>query len=271
MFDLRNDHLHVSLLDPLADRERFGTRYCTGGYIFQISDHTAGDLLSGPTYPESFNVYDGQGIPDSFNRAPLRDIDDPFRALVIGVGQCDLKSDQVMEFCDWTVEANGSSIAFRTSQELASYALNLTRTVSLKDRTVRSETRIDNVGAVGFQISWFPHPFFPQPDGDELCRLNIRVGVRDNDGYAMRSNGFISRRDWPWDTDHYLALDHDAFEPLEIIQRHSALENTIRGRFSYAPRFFPIWGNLNTFSWEPYFENSIAPGQTMEWWMSYEF
>jgi hypothetical protein len=68
---LANETLTVELLDPALDRDRFGVRYCTGGYIFQIRDATLGDLLSGPTYPASFNWFDGQGIPDAFNLSPL--------------------------------------------------------------------------------------------------------------------------------------------------------------------------------------------------------
>ena len=71
MYSLKNESLEVSILDPLADQQRFGTRYCTGGYIFQVVDPKLGDLLSGPTYPDSFNVFDGQGIPDAFNLSPL--------------------------------------------------------------------------------------------------------------------------------------------------------------------------------------------------------
>src|SRR4026208_1564929 len=71
MYTLTSEFLEVSILDPLADQERFGTRYCTGGYIFQIMDRRHGALLSGPTYPDSFNWFDGQGIPDAFNLSPL--------------------------------------------------------------------------------------------------------------------------------------------------------------------------------------------------------
>ena len=38
MYTLSNEQLTVSILNPLADQSRFGVRYCTGGYIFQISD-----------------------------------------------------------------------------------------------------------------------------------------------------------------------------------------------------------------------------------------
>ena len=63
MFTLSSETLVVEILDPVADQERFGVRYCTGGYIFQVTDAQHGPLLSGPTYPHDFNWFDGQGIP----------------------------------------------------------------------------------------------------------------------------------------------------------------------------------------------------------------
>lgn len=270
MIRLRNEQLEVVILDPHADRDRFGSRYCTGGYIFQITDHRVGDLLTGPTYPDSFNVYDGQGIPDAFNRAPLRDSSDPNRALILGIGICDLENNRVIEFCDWDVDASEQQIEFQADQSLSDYSLTICREVSLDERTVRSTTRIRNSGSVGFPISWFPHPFFPHPEGDELCRLNIPFRIADNPGYDLSSGGFIRRRDWPWTTDYYLALDHEGQSPLSVLQRHPKL-GLIGGTFSYVPRFFPIWGNPNTFSWEPYFEQTVAPGQSVEWSMAYDF
>ncbi|MFC2085795.1 hypothetical protein ACFLRO_01140 [Bacteroidota bacterium] len=270
MIALSNDQLEVTVLDPVSDRDRFGTRYCTGGYIFQITDHRVGDLLTGPTYPDSFNVYDGQGIPDAFNRAPLRDPLDPNRGLILGVGMCDLRDNRVIEFCDWAVEASEQQIRFRAEQSLADFSLTIVREISLEQRTVRSKTHVRNTGAIGFPICWYPHPFFPQPESDELCRLSIPFRIADNPGYDLASSGFIQRRDWPWKTDYYLALDHDAHAPLSVIQRHPKL-GLIGGTFSYVPRFFPIWGNPNTFSWEPYFEQTVAAGQSVEWSMAYDF
>jgi len=276
VIELSNDALTITVLDPSADRDRFGTRYCTGGYIFQIADSRVGDLLTGPTYPNSFNVYDGQGIPDAFSRAPLRDPAQPDIALVPGIGICDLAANEVREFCTWDVEVDGFSVRMTASQSLEPYGFALERTVALRSRTVRSATRISNTGSAGFPVCWFPHPFFPQPDGtndtgaNELCQLNIPVAIADNPGYVMAPSGFIARRYWPWDEGHYLALDHDARNPLVIVQRHPKL-GLVVGSTSYVPRFFPIWGNRNTFSWEPYFENTVAPNQTLSWWIDYTF
>ncbi len=96
MYTLQNNHLTVDILDPVADQARFGTRYCTGGYIFQITDAQHGPLLTGPTYPDSFNWLDGQGIPDAFNLGPLRlaTATNP-RALIMGIGMCDLAQNNV--------------------------------------------------------------------------------------------------------------------------------------------------------------------------------
>lgn len=262
------------MLDPEADRERFGTRYCTGGYIFQIDDARLGSLLTGPTFPDSFNTFDGQGIPDAFSRAPLRDPAHPDTGLVPGIGICDLAANEVREFCKWDSATddgeNGGAVAMRTTQSLGPYSLELVRTVALNSRTVRSATTIRNTGSVGFPLSWFPHPFFPQPEGNELCRVNIPISIADDPGYELAPSGFIARRYWPWGEGHYLALDHEARNPLVVVQRHPKV-GLVTGATSYVPRFFPIWGNRNTFSWEPYFENTVAPNQSLSWWIDYTF
>ena len=122
MFTIGNDSLSVTLLDPVADRDRFGTRYCTGGYIFQIKDSTKGDLLSGPTFPDSFNVYDGQGIPDAFNQAPLRPRGKPGpEALVLGIGLCDLAQDRVLEFCHWDSSPKSVLVELLLARSCLSY------------------------------------------------------------------------------------------------------------------------------------------------------
>lgn len=272
MYALQNDELEVQVLDPAADQERFGTRYCTGGYIFQVTDRRHGPLMSGPTYPDSFNTFDGQGIPDAFNLGPLR----PGRGggdegLIIGVGLCDLKANQVVEFCDWQVEASADRIRMRTEQAFGPFRLALERGVELQGRSVRTTARLHNAAdGRPFAMRWFPHPFYPQPAGDELCRFNIAVTFADNAGFETAPSGFIRRKDWPWEEGHYLALDHEARANLTVLQRHPVL-GLVGATCSYVPTFFPIWGNPQTFSWEPFLERGFAPGQQARWGIDYDF
>ena len=272
MYTLGNDELRVEILDPLADQSRFGVRYCTGGYIFQVHDARHGALLTGPTYPESFNWFDGQGIPDAFNLSPQRAPGDASgRALVLGIGVCDLAQRQVEEFCSWEIEADATRITMRTTHDALGYGAALHRTVSLNNRTLRSFTRLHNSGALPIQMSWFPHPFFPQTGTPELCRLNLPLSAMpENPGYLLNDSGWIARRAAPDQRGFYQALDLAENGKLVILQHHPAL-GLLAATCSYAPTFFPIWGNQHTFSWEPFFERTLAPGQQTEWWIDYDF
>jgi len=270
MFNLSNDVLEVQLLDPVADRKRFGVRYCTGGYIFQIRDHIEGDLLSGPTFPNSFNWFDGQGIPDAFNLGPLNSSKTLGEALVIGIGVCDMHGRTVRTFSDWVVERHPAEAIFKTRQSYEDFALMLTRSVSLHERTVRSHTHLSNVGKAPIPMRWFPHPFYPQTTTDELLWVNSPLRWRDANGYTRARNGFIARTGWPWQDGKYHPLDHAAADPLVLLQRHPLL-GMVTATCSYVPDFFPIWGNPATFSWEPFLERTVAPGQSIDWWIDYTF
>jgi hypothetical protein len=271
MYHLSNQNLEVTILDPVVDRERLGVRYCTGGYIFQVTDARFGPLLSGPTYPESFNWFDGQGIPDAFNLGPLLDPDGvDSLALVLGVGICDLDAREVDTFCEWEVGQETNAISFRTQHSFHSYTVALERTVTLTGRTIRSRTRVHNRGAAPFPMCWFPHPFYPQPDGDDLIKLNLPVAAIDHEAYSLGDNGYIARAGWPWSRGYYLPLDHTQDSPLVVLQRHPVL-GLAAAICSYAPTYFPIWGNPNTFSWEPFLERTIGMGQSLTWWIDYEF
>ncbi len=271
MTTIQNQELSVELLDPNKDLDFFGTRYCTAGYIFQIEDMRRGPLLSGPTYPESFNTFDGQGIPDSFNHVPLRNQRQAGTdALVLGIGICDLEQDRVVEFARWDIRTERQSVEFITVHSYQRFEAELRRRITLEGRSVISETRLINRGAGHLPVSWFPHPFFPQPDHPELCALSIPHGMPDNPGYMMGANGFIRRRGKPEKGGHFQALPHSASTPLTVLQRHEKL-GIVAGRTSYVPSCFPIWGNEATFSWEPYFERTAAAGETLRWSVEYHF
>jgi hypothetical protein len=274
MFTLSNDQLSVTLLDPNNDRAYLGARYCAGGYIFQIADHTLGNLLSGPTYPDSFNTFDGQGIPDAFNLSPLRAVGEPSEALIIGVGVCDLNpnytQNRVKSFDDWACDIGDAHIRMTTHQSYHDWSLNLDRVVRLNGRTVRSKITLTNTGRAPIPMRWFPHPFFPHAN-EALCKVNIPLGPVESEGYELGQDGWIHRKNWPWPgVGHYLPLPHAAQAPLVIQQRHPLL-GIVTATCSYVPDFFPIWGNANTFSWEPFFERTVAPGQELSWWIDYDF
>lgn len=274
MLQLSNDQLTVTLLDPNADRSYLGARYCAGGYIFQITDCEVGDLLSGPTYPDSFNTFDGQGIPDAFNLSPLRAVGEATEAFIIGVGVCELHpnytQNKVKTFGDWECGIGDAHIRMTTQPSYHDWSLALERVVRLHGRTVRSEITLANDGRAPIPMRWFPHPFFPHA-GEALCKINIPLGPIEGEGFGLREDGWIHRRNWPWSGGgYYLSLDHSAAERLVIQQRHPVL-GIVTATCSYIPDFFPIWGNANTFSWEPFFERIVAPGQELRWWIEYDF
>lgn len=271
MYTLANAALEVSILDPIADQGRFGPRYCTGGYIFQVTDSRVGELLSGPTFPDTFDWFNGQGIPDAFHPTLQRDpAATDGLSLVLGIGLCDLQAREVKEFCTWEVAQNANSITMRTAHDFQAYAVDIERTVTLTERTIRSHTRIFNRGKSPMPMRWYPHPFYPHPEGDELIKLNIPVEAIDDKGYRLGDNGFISRKGWPWETGYYLSLNQTPTTNLVVLQKHPKL-GLVAGTCSYAPDYFPIWGNPITFSWEPYLERTIGHGQEFSWWIDYEF
>lgn len=281
MLELRNESLRVELLHPNDDHARFGVRYCTGGYVFQVHDARHGPLLTGPTWPASFNWFDGQGIPDAFNLGPVHSTRELGHALVLGTGICDLPARKVLTFAHWRIDAAPGELRFTTQQAFEGTALTLERTVSLAGRTLRSRTALANTGSTFIPVRWFPHPFYPQlphaSEGaaheradDELLWINAPLRWRDDDAYALHRSGFIGRRGWPWTDGHYRALEHDAQAPLVLLQRHPAL-GLVSAATSYVPSHFPIWGNPHTFSWEPFLERLVAPGITLDWWIDYRF
>ncbi len=282
MLSLANDLLDVSVLDPVADQARLGSRYVTGGYIYQVNDRKLGPLVSGPGYPSEGSppVFDGQGLPEAFF-SPLGA--DPATAaagtqmMVIGAGLIaspagPLRDFPVLEFCRWEIGQAPGALTMRTAQSFQGWALELTRALALENRTLGSATQIVNKGEKEIPIRWFPHPFYPWYDSGECCKFNFPVSFPDNPGYTLRENGFVQMKlDHPWDRrGHFQMLEFQRAEKLVVLQKHPKL-GLVAATCSFTPAYMPIWGNCNTFSFEPFHQLTLGPGQEARWSIVYDF
>ncbi len=269
MITLEGAGLKVMVLDPVVDEAKLGTRYCTGGFIYQVEDARLGALLAGPTYPDSYNLFDGQGAPDAFQ--PHLGSERGSLTLGIGIGVIDTAAGVTVSRCAWTIERASASIRFVTRQQHEAWGLELERTLVLAGRTLREETRLANTGKAFVPFQWYPHPFYPLVDSGECCRFSVPVTLPENPGYALGSSGFIRMKDLPWDQrGHFQLLGHPGSHPLAIVQRHPAA-GLVAAWTDYVPGRLPIWGNRCTFSFEPYYERVLGPGAEARWSISYAF
>ncbi|NLG15891.1 MAG: hypothetical protein GX556_01015 [Fibrobacter sp.] len=291
MFFIRNNQLIVSVLDPVSDRFRLGSRYCTGGYIWQIRDLSKGDLLSGPLYPDPVpSRFDGQGAPEVFETAlGAENASVGEQVLVIGVGTV-LRSSpvepfhvrdnpDVVEFCSWRTKINDFSVVMDSDQEfskrsgetLNEYRLHLQRTVSLQDRQVCSASTLKNTGICKFRVRWFAHPFFPLNSDLSCCSFSTPVSVPENPGFYLTEGKILKRHsEHNWEKGCYQPLGIKSGEPLKITQFHP-LSGSVEVNCNFPLAWMPVWGNSRTFSFEPYFDTDLSPGESLSWQISYGF
>lgn len=283
MYTLNSADLSVSILDPIADVKRLGSRYCTGGYIWQVTDANKGLLLTGPEYPREPNTFDGQGMPEMFHR-PLGAEDVPVGGEVgcIGVGRVRRTSPnepfdvrynrEVIEFVKWQVQVDPHSITMRTRQTFKDWTFDLERQVTLEGRKVSSRTRVHNQGKDVLPVRWFPHPFFPLTTDGVLCAFSIPVSMPENPGYRMNPQGFVARKpDHDWQTGWFQPMTYEkSGDSLTVVEQHSAV-GQVKAMTDYMPSFLPIWGNANTFSFEPYHEFTLSCGEAAAWSITYQF
>lgn len=283
MHYLSNTHLTVSILDPVMDRRRLGSRYCTGGYIWQVADAQRGELFSGPEYPAEPNTFDGQGAPDFFIGA-LGAEDAPLGGEVgmIGVGRVrrtsplapfDVRHNrEVIEFVTWDVVSTPYAVVMRTEASFRQWVYRLERSVALEGRLVISRTVLTNLAAEVLALRWFAHPFFPLTADGVMCRFSMPFSLPENPGFALDEDGFIRRKaghDWPkgW----YQVVDFEGTgQPFEGRQMHPVVGQMLV-RTDFQPSFLPIWGNERTFSFEPYVERQLAGAESAAWQVEYCF
>jgi hypothetical protein len=283
MYTLKNTHISVSILDPVTDQARLGSRYCTGGYIWQVTDARQGELLTGPEYPQEPNTFDGQGMPDMFHR-PLGAEGVALGGEVgcIGVGRVrrtspvepfDVRHNrEVIEFVRWEVGAGEDQVEMATEAAFRNWAYRLKRTVTLNGRTLASSTAIRNLGDAALPVRWFPHPFFPLTPDEILCRFSIPVSMPENPGYFVNPEGYITRKkEHDWRRGWFQPVDYQkADSSLTTVEKHPKV-GQVTVVTDYLPSFLPIWGNDRTFSFEPYTERELAGGEEAAWSIEYTF
>lgn len=282
MLSLTNNFLAVDLLNPAdsADRARLGTRYCWGGYVWQVHDRQAGPLLTGPEWPHPTPTpFNGQGLPESFRHSE-RGSEQPLilengRGFIIGIGEVapnDAGDPAVTRPCQWTVTRSPAAIDFFTVQSGNNYGCRLTRRIALEGRTLTSSTKLANTGTRPLPLHWFAHPFFALTDGLIACGLPRSWEMAENPGFAFDGeHRLVSKRRFTHQDDgHFQLLQVGAKTPLRAALSHPLLSKVFFTA-DFTPDECPVWGNSNTWSIEPYITTELAPGASRAWNLTYEF
>ncbi len=283
MLTLSLNSLSVDLLNPAdaRDRARMGTRYCWGGYIWQVNDEHAGPLLSGPEYPAELSPtpFNGQGAPESFRHAEFGS-DKPLilengRGFIIGIGEVAPGNGDdlvVTKPCSWSVTRSAAAIDFYTVQAGGKYGCRLSRRIALEGRSLTSFTKIVNTGTVPLPVHWFAHPFFALTDGLISCGLPRSWDMAENPGFGFdgeRRLGMLRRFKDKLDG-HFQQLVVGPKTPLRAAVSHPRLSKVFFST-DFTPDQCPVWGNSNTWSIEPYITAELALGATRSWTLTYEF
>lgn len=279
MLSLANATLQVDLLDPAADASRLGPRFCGGGFIWQVHDHAVGPLLSGPEgsepNPEPFN---GHGLPESFrdrSRSGKKWLWQDSEALAPGAGRLQIVEGELalVEPCSWHIDAQPTRAEFRTRHRAAGYACEVTRTITLTDRTLRSHSHLLNLSEKPMRFEWFAHPFFALGENASLsAQLPADATLPPDSGFELNDRILTPSR-------QYIGKDDGAFTLLQGVSttglqatvEHPRLQNGIRFEAKFPLSECPIWMNGFTFSIEPYQKLDLAPGAHREWQLTYEF
>jgi hypothetical protein len=283
MYYLRNQHLTVSILDPIQDHDRLGPRFCTGGYIYQIEDAKAGTLLSGPEFPaERPSSVNGQGLPEVFQFTLYedeREVEED--KLIIGVGIIEKRDAQLpynlftnaqtKTFCTWQISHYANSMRMATTQIYKNWALALEREIRLDGRAITISTQLQNLGSIPLPFRWFAHPFFPINSDWQCCRFLMPAHLPENPAYFTNANGFVEMHgDYHWQEGSFQLLDNCQGEKFSALQLHPQLGKIhVRGDFPLLK--VAIWANDRTFSFEPFYQETIMVNQERAWSIHYHF
>jgi hypothetical protein len=276
MITVGNNRLSADILDPRADQDKFGSRYCTGGYIWQAYDGNRRPLLSGPCFPSATPpVFDGQGMPEMFE-TPLGGGEGGVGDLVcvIGVGLVEKSSDimpfhprnnpRVAQFCEWETEVGENWAVMTASQRFRNKSIKLRREVRLDGGRISSVNTLVNTGGETVDLSWFAHPFFPINNDLTCGKILPSVSMPDNAGYEIDGGGTIRMKPgYPWEKGLFQVLD---VPPTKL---RFAVPHPIVGEIglktNYDAARCAVWGNSRTFSFEPFIRRAVATGEEAVW------
>lgn len=279
MLHLANAELTVDLLDPAEEHTRLGPRFCWGGFIWQVHDHDVGTLFTGPEWPDAQpQPHNGQGLPESFRHntttgQPLLWDEDVGVAPGAGaLGRDAAGAVVVTRPCLWQIEMQPARAVFRTEQNVGRWSYALERTIELRGRQVVSRSRLINRGTTPLKLEWFAHPFFAlQTDGKLSATLPPGVTLPENPGYMLIGRELTMRRAFVGVDDGYLVhLGLPAGKFFAVAVSHPKLASVL-----FATDFVPfkcvLWANGNTLSFEPFLALDLAPGDSREWELTYDF
>jgi hypothetical protein len=285
MFYLKNTTLTVAVLDPITDQHLLGSRYCTGGYIWQVYHQAHGALLSGPFYPQATPpTFDGQGFPEVFESvAPDADIKAVGSSVLVpGVGIVKKSSPiapfharnnpEVIHFCPWETSISSDSIIMKTNQVLDQFQCSITREITLVELEIMSKTSFTFSGARSYHLSWFAHPFFPLNPDFRCCRLSVPARYLSNDAFFLNeTDGILSiQPSFDYSKSSYTLLDIPSGNKISVDQYHPSIGKVIVTT-DFPVSKMPVWTNKNTFSFEPYFQTCIEENQQITWMIRYHF
>lgn len=276
MFSIENDHLVVDLLNPATDHERLGTRYCHGGYIWQVRSRLTGPLFTGPQWPSATpTTFNGQGLPESFRHhsrsgQPLTWKGN--RGVALGIGELARNASGEIELvspCTWSVTHGTGRMDFHTVHSAADFHYDLVRTVQLVDRTLTSTSQLTNLSDTPLALEWFAHPFFALTDRLIDVRLPEGTTLHENPGYTLTGRELRFKRRFEHERDGHMDLLHlPAGKHLVATLSHPALEH-IELSTDFPPSETVIWANDATFSIEPYRTLRLPHGKTETWSITY--
>ena len=232
-------------------------------------------------------VFDGQGLPEAF-RAPLPPHADAGLEegtwLVLGVGVVwqnggNPREREIRERCAWSSIVSETKIVMETSHDWQGWQVSVRREVELINRSLISTTTVSQTSLREMPLRWFAHPFFPLMEDGSCCLPDFPFSVKDQgalgnseSAYYVGDDGYLMQKlDATWDrAGHFQNLDFEPGVEPTILQRHPKL-GLMQCSCAFPTSFMPVWANSNTFSFEPYYERTVLPGQDVTWTIRYDF